>query len=730
VLSLTTATLFFGGLAAAAVPLLLHLLMQGKPKEIEFPAIMFLLQKIETHRRNYRLKYILLLILRILLFALLGLALARPMLKLGNWFSFFSQNQNGVVSQFVTSLSSQDAPIAAAIVIDTSPRMNYTAENKTRLEEAQDFARWILRQIPQNSSVAILSCEPESPVFQVDKLAAEDKIDRLRITPLGRPVAEIVQGAAALLAESTAEQCELYVLSDLSVPGWDVASSSEALQRYNGELFIVDVGVKEPKNSSFLQFSLNPETPIAPSPIRFDVETAHSGPAVTKTVELVLIGNAHDPTAETVRMSKTIDFPDGVSQQSFPMVLSTGIEPGTHQGKLRFSTPDALPMDDQCWFTLSVQPPQKVLIFAQPPVHDSAIYLRWALDTVPFAVETKPIAELAGTAASELQEYQAVVLLDPSPLSPVTWKKLADYASEGYGVGLFLGPNVKSLPSFNDPSATDVLGAKLVRQALVPDGDLWLVPGVSPIFTSFRSLDRDLNNFPWEAQPIFRYWELGELSSRADIAARFSDTRPAIITQTLGRGRTVMVATPVSETDVLSSWNDLTRGEVQWMFVPFSEGIVKHLVGLGNQKSNFIVGDSVVLRPGVPTLPTSCLLGTPQGTSERLTPDAIRREIVIPATTEPGNYSVRSGGVGAAALNLGFSVNILPGATLLQRVDKSVLDRHFGVDGYQVVRTPQEIEFGIARRRIGQEIYAAIMLLLACIFAAEYIFANRIYKQS
>jgi hypothetical protein len=113
-----------------------------------------------------------------------------------------------------------------------------------------------------------------------------------------------------------------------------------------------------------------------------------------------------------------------------------------------------------------------------------------------------------------------------------------------------------------------------------------------------------------------------------------------------------------------------------------------------------------------------------------LTPDAIRREIVIPATTEPGNYSVRSGGVGAAALNLGFSVNILPGATLLQRVDKSVLDRHFGADGYQVVRTPQEIEFGIARRRIGQEIYAAIMFLLACVFAAEYIFANRIYKQS
>jgi hypothetical protein len=127
------------------------------------------------------------------------------------------------------------------------------------------------------------------------------------------------------------------------------------------------------------------------------------------------------------------------------------------------------------------------------------------------------------------------------------------------------------------------------------------------------------------------------------------------------------------------------------------------------------------------TLPTRGLLGTPQGTTGQLTPDPIRREIAIAATTEPGNYTVRSGGVGAAALNLGFSANIPAGVTKLQKADESVLDRHFGKGEYRVVRTPQEIEIGIARRRIGQEMYAAIMLLLACLFAAEYVYANRIY---
>ena len=729
-LTLTTTSLFLGGLAAAVVPVLLHLLMQGKPKEIEFPAVMFILQKIETHRRNYRLKYILLLAMRILLFALLGLALARPMLKLG-WLPTFSHNPDGYVAQMVSSLSSQDAPIAAAIVVDTSLRMNYTAENKTRLEEAQDFARWILRQLPPKSSVAILGCEPEPPVFQVDVLAAGDKVDRLRITPLGRPVAEVVQGAAALLAESEFEQCELYVLSDLSAPGWDVPIFSEALRQYSGELVLVDVGVKEPKNSSFVHFSLIPETPIAPAPVALNVQVAHSGPATAKTIELVLLGTANDPTAETVQRSRTINFPDGESQQSVSMEL-TGIEPGTHQGKLRFSTSDALPMDDQCWFTLSVQPPQKVLVFAQPPVHDAALYLRSALETVPFAVETKPIEELAGITPSELQKYQAVVLLDPSSLLPGTWKKLADYAEAGYGVATFLGRSAESLASFNNPAATEVLGAKLVRQAVNPDGDLWLVPDVSPIFTPFRSIPpHTLEQYPWDAQAVYRYWELDELLSTAVVAARFSDTRPAILTQTLGRGCTVLVTTPVSErADAAKPWNDLPHGELGWMFMLLAEGIAKHLVGMGNQKSNFTVGEPVVLRPNISTFPATCLLGKPQGPSERLIPDSARREIAISATTEPGNYTVRSGGTGQSALDLGFSANIPPGSTLLKRVDKSVLDKHFGADNYQVVRTPQEIVFNIARRRIGQEMYATIMLFLVCLFATEYIFANRIYKSA
>ena len=76
----------------------------------------------------------------------------------------------------------------------------------------------------------------------------------------------------------------------------------------------------------------------------------------------------------------------------------------------------------------------------------------------------------------------------PAPLRDAAPLSTLAYAEAGYGVATFLGRSAESLVSFNNPAATEVLGAKLVRQAVNPDGDLWLVPDVSPIFTPFRAI--------------------------------------------------------------------------------------------------------------------------------------------------------------------------------------------------------------------------------------------------
>ena len=70
-------SLLIGGLFTA-IPIVLHLVMRQKPKQLTFPALQFLNQRRETNRRTLKLRHWLLLALRCLAVAVVVLALARP----------------------------------------------------------------------------------------------------------------------------------------------------------------------------------------------------------------------------------------------------------------------------------------------------------------------------------------------------------------------------------------------------------------------------------------------------------------------------------------------------------------------------------------------------------------------------------------------------------------------------------------------------------------------------
>ncbi|HXG11891.1 MAG TPA: BatA domain-containing protein, partial [Gemmataceae bacterium] len=94
--------LLLTGLLLVGIPVLIHLIMQQKPKRLPFPAFRFLLQKHRTNQRRLRLRHLLLLALRMLLIVLICLALARPRL--------FSER---------IGLGSE-RPVAAVLLFDTS----------------------------------------------------------------------------------------------------------------------------------------------------------------------------------------------------------------------------------------------------------------------------------------------------------------------------------------------------------------------------------------------------------------------------------------------------------------------------------------------------------------------------------------------------------------------------------------------------------------------------------
>src|SRR5688572_30679932 len=80
-------SLLLGG-AAVAIPVVLHLIMRQKPKQLVFPAIRFIQQRRVANQRRLQLRHWILLALRCGALALVALALARPSVAsaaLSNW---------------------------------------------------------------------------------------------------------------------------------------------------------------------------------------------------------------------------------------------------------------------------------------------------------------------------------------------------------------------------------------------------------------------------------------------------------------------------------------------------------------------------------------------------------------------------------------------------------------------------------------------------------------------
>src|SRR5215510_16284646 len=91
-----THSLFLWGLAAAPLPLLLHLINRTKAKKVPFTALQFIEQSLAQQSIKYKLRELILMLLRVAMMALLALLLARPFFR-SKYFSFAQKVQSSAV---------------------------------------------------------------------------------------------------------------------------------------------------------------------------------------------------------------------------------------------------------------------------------------------------------------------------------------------------------------------------------------------------------------------------------------------------------------------------------------------------------------------------------------------------------------------------------------------------------------------------------------------------------
>ena len=313
-----------GGVCLLA-PIVLHLLMQPRPKELDFPALRFVRASRSTNQRQMRLRHWLLLLLRAGVLLVLALALAGPSTassRFGSWVTTVLLLLSAVVTGFLLLaawwtrpaisrsatgnspgaaartaagqdalrarglnrilipamailfvallgfgmyslsrslravdgpiLGNQQAPVAAAIVFDNSPRMEYLFENQTSRERGVGVAQWLVEQFPLDSRVAVLTCEPDSPYFSVDLQAAIQQLEIIKANYSARPLPDRIEAAVQLLAGEELERRELYVLTDLTRPSWSGnAAGIQSLIENHPEIAIYVIDVGPPRSSNF-----------------------------------------------------------------------------------------------------------------------------------------------------------------------------------------------------------------------------------------------------------------------------------------------------------------------------------------------------------------------------------------------------------------------------------------------------------------------------------------------
>src|SRR5208282_4566546 len=124
----------------------------------------------------------------------------------------------------------------------------------------------------------------------------------------------------------------------------------------------------------------------------------------------------------------------------------TSLKPGAQQGLLKIVGQDSLAADDVRYFTIEVRPPWPVLVVAQQPTAETALFLTQAI--APTENRKRHDARFECTVIDyheipsdqkTLNNYAAICLLDPPGLDAGTWQSLTDYAAAGHGVGVFLG---------------------------------------------------------------------------------------------------------------------------------------------------------------------------------------------------------------------------------------------------------------------------------------------------
>lgn len=619
--------IMLAGIGGAAVPLVLHLLSRARYRSVDWGAMMFLFGSDARQQRSARLRQWLLLLMRMALVALLAIALARPMV--GN--ALASVGQEGAST--------------TVILLDRSASMGFDANGRSRMDDGREIVRQILEGLHKGDEAALITLGDggRGPVPQptADLLSLASVVAGLKPSYGQANIADGLMRAADLLERSHRPNRQLFVVCDRQSLSWRQVNDAfrDAWQARMAKFtpppafYVIPVGGTESDNVAVDALSLVSPPAIVRQSAEIEVRVHNYGP--TPRTALPLSVRAGERTFHT-----TLNIAAGASATA-QFVTSFG-QTGSHVMSASVEA-TGITSDDELDTAVDVVDPIPVLILSGD-VHsgtyrDEADLLKLAL--APFSAAGRQGADMAavdvrtasaGETLDDAAQYRVIILANVPQLSSTLAQSLEQFIFGGGGLLVAPG-NLTQVDNYNALLYRDgagILPAELKHPTPADGTAATTLLGLDLSHPIFHFLKAAPNPSPLVT--IARYFPSVPRPSDARVLATYASGEPFLLEAGAGRGRVLLVTTPLD-----AEWGSLPMSN---FYLPLVQSAVRYLSAGVAADRNLRPGEAIVAPLDAPGGPRDVAVVTPAG--DRLPAPVVRAgeqiEVHFNATTDPGIY--------------------------------------------------------------------------------------------
>jgi hypothetical protein len=689
-------------LAAAAIPLLIHLFNFRKPRRLDFSSLEFVRELQKTTMQRVRIKQWLLLLLRMLAIAFLVLAFARPTLT-------------GDMASTVGGRAST----SVAVVVDNSLSMTLRDAEGEYLRQAKDIAAGIAGELRTGDELFLVASGEEGRPSRYSSAApAIEAVEGLEFSFGAEKLPQSVRRAGEALAAAANLNKEIYLLTDLQE-----TSLMDTLRQILAEdvrVYLLPVGDRRHRNVAVTDVVVESRIIEVGQPVRISATLLNHG-------DEPLDGYVASVYLEGQRVAQA----SAMLREGIPTTVQFTATPqnrGWLSGVVEIEA-DAFDFDNARHFTLHVPERRKILLVRGEgqEVNFLDLALSPELRRGKMAFEVTTIPE-SGLAAAGLSNYDAVVLVGPKTLSSGESAALGRYVSAGGG--LFFTPAAGSSSDDYDALFGSIGGGRFGgfsgsatsgRSIASFDRVDLEHPLFEGVFTSLGQRESQRVESP----DVFQAMNYTAGSGSEQTLIRLSNGFPFL--QEIRHGDGIVLLLAVAPTSV---WSDLP---VSGLFIPLLYRSMYYLSASESTTGEqlIVARDGDLRISGVSESEQLRIVG-PDGMEyvpeQRSLFGAVLMNVEGDVVRMPGIYDVRSGNelVRRIAFNVDASESDL--ATLSRGEGAERLSNAVGAD-VDVIDVsgdrPSDIMRAVAARRTGVELWNLFLLLALLTLVAEMAVARR-----